>query len=162
MMLLAEANIAQMRYPLEDPRMAGFRDNLARVNGEAARAPGFVWQLQSEAGDSTGIRVFDDPLCLINVSVWNTLEALLRFSYSGVHGEFFRRRAEWFDPPRRPPVALWWIEQATRPTAEDSRRRLERLWQDGATPAAFSFQQAYDASGALLPAGWRRRLVVPD
>ena len=41
---LAQFNIARIRYPLVDPRMADFVDNVARVNALAEQIDGFVWQ----------------------------------------------------------------------------------------------------------------------
>ena len=44
-MHVAELNIGRLNYPIDDPRMADFVDNLARVNAMADRMPGFVWRL---------------------------------------------------------------------------------------------------------------------
>ncbi|MDH3740809.1 MAG: DUF3291 domain-containing protein, partial [Hyphomicrobiales bacterium] len=52
-MHLAQLNVGTMLYPQDDPRMAGFMDNLDRVNAIADRAPGFVWRLQDESGNAT-------------------------------------------------------------------------------------------------------------
>ena len=41
-MHVAELNIGRLNYPIDDPRMADFVDNLARVNAMADRMPGFV------------------------------------------------------------------------------------------------------------------------
>jgi uncharacterized protein DUF3291 len=49
-MHLAELNIGGVRYPLDDPRMAEFVDNLALVNGLAERSDGFVWRLKDASG----------------------------------------------------------------------------------------------------------------
>jgi hypothetical protein len=68
---LAQANIARMRAPREDPVMKSFVDQLEYINSVADRAPGFVWRLQDEAGDATAIRVFEDERILFNMSVWS-------------------------------------------------------------------------------------------
>ena len=39
---LAQFNIARIKYPLDDPRMKDFVDNVARVNGLAETIEGFV------------------------------------------------------------------------------------------------------------------------
>ena len=36
------------------------------INALADAAPGFVWRLQTEDGDATAIRAFDDERMLIN------------------------------------------------------------------------------------------------
>jgi len=42
---LAQFNIARIRYPLDDPRMREFVENVERVNGLADQVEGFVWRL---------------------------------------------------------------------------------------------------------------------
>lgn len=41
-MRLAEINVAHLRYPLDDPRVAEFVDNLEGVNALAEASTGFV------------------------------------------------------------------------------------------------------------------------
>ena len=95
-MHLAQVNIAALKYPLDDPRVADFARNLDRVNGIAERSDGFVWRLQDESGDATDIRAFDDPTIVINMSVWRDQECLEHFVWKTVHKQFYHRRAEWF------------------------------------------------------------------
>ena len=53
---LAQANIARMRAPIEHPSMESFRVQLESINRLADQSPGFVWRLQTDAGDATGIQ----------------------------------------------------------------------------------------------------------
>ena len=89
---LAQLNITTLRYPLDDPRISDFVNGLAIVNGAGEQAPGYVWRLQSESGDATDIRVFEDPMVIVNLTVWESLSALKAFAYRGIHRDFFRRR----------------------------------------------------------------------
>ena len=66
-MHLAQLNIARAKWPLEDPQMAEFVDNLERINGLAEKSPGYVWRLQDDSGDATSIQLFDDPQIIVNV-----------------------------------------------------------------------------------------------
>ena len=85
---LAQLNIGRLRYEVGDPRMAEFIDNLAFVNGLAERSPGFVWRYQDDSGSAIDTRPFDgDPRMAINLSVWDSVEALERF----VRGEPLHR-----------------------------------------------------------------------
>ena len=76
---LAELNVGRIRHPLDDPRMADFANNLALVNGLAERSQGFVWRLKGDSGNATSIRAFEDPLIIVNVSLWENVEALERY-----------------------------------------------------------------------------------
>ena len=65
------------------------------MNALADAAPGFVWRLEDASGDATSIRVFDDERLIINMSVWESIESLWDFVYSGGHLAVMRRRREW-------------------------------------------------------------------
>lgn len=145
---LAQANVARMRASLEDPLMAGFVSQLERINALADRSPGFVWRLQSEAGDATAIRAFDDPAILFNMSVWESLESLHAYVYQSDHVGPLRGRRAWFEPMTEPSLVLWWIPAGHVPTVAEGRERLELLRRTGPSPAAFTFRQPYPAPGA--------------
>jgi uncharacterized protein DUF3291 len=69
---LAQINIARMLAPIDDPLMAEFAAQLVPVNALADEAPGFVWRLQTESGNATGIKVYDDDRIIVNLTVWET------------------------------------------------------------------------------------------
>ena len=73
---LAQVNIALPREPLDSPLMTEFVAALDPVNAAADESPGFVWRLEDEDGNATGIRAFDDDRLIVNMSVWESLEAL--------------------------------------------------------------------------------------
>ena len=94
---LAQVNVARPVAPLTDPALAGFVAALEPVNALADAAPGFVWRLQTEAGDATAIRPTQDDLFLINMSVWESIEALRGFTYTTAHVQVLRHRRSWFE-----------------------------------------------------------------
>ena len=60
---LAQLNIAIPKAPLDSPAMADFMNALDRINGIADSADGFVWRLQTEAGNATSLRPFSSSGC---------------------------------------------------------------------------------------------------
>ncbi len=140
---LAQLNIGRMRAPLGDPVMAGFEARLEEINALADRSPGFVWRLQSEEGDATSIRAFDDDRFLVNMSVWTSLEALRAFVYQTSHSELLRGRREWFEPPGAAYLVLWWVPAGELPTLDEAVARLEKLRAEGPGPAAFDFRHPF-------------------
>jgi uncharacterized protein DUF3291 len=140
---IAQLNVARLRAPLDDPSMREFVELLAPVNAIADASPGFVWRLQTEAGDATAIQAFDDLSILVNMSVWESIDALRAFAYSGAHLDVFRARRRWFDPMEPISHVLWWVPAGHVPTVEEGRSRLERLHADGPTPEAFSFKRTF-------------------
>jgi Domain of unknown function (DUF3291) len=140
---LAQVNVARLSAPLDSPQLADFVANLEPINAVADASEGFVWRLQTEAGDATALRFMDDDWLIVNMSVWESLEALRSYVYRSRHADVLRRRQEWFDRMGEAHVALWWIEAGTLPTLDDARERLLRLRADGPTPDAFTLKEPY-------------------
>ncbi len=141
---LAQLNIARMNHPLEAPEMADFVDNLERINALAEAAPGFVWRLQDEDGDATGIDFFGADW-LVNMSVWEDVEALHDYVFRTAHSQLLARRKEWFQRMEEAYLVLWWIAAGSIPTLPESKSRLERLRESGPTAEAFTFKNTFPA-----------------
>ena len=65
---LAQLNIGTIKGPMDSPVMADFVSNLERINALAERTPGFVWRLQTEEGNATAIRPYEDERVAVNMS----------------------------------------------------------------------------------------------
>jgi hypothetical protein len=137
---LAQLNIGRIHHPLDDPRMAGFVDRLADINALAEASDGYVWRLQGDSGDATGIKVTDDPRVIVNLTVWESVDQLYAFTYQTEHVEVFRGRHAWFEQWPGPHLVLWWIPAGTIPTLTEALARLSRLAADGAGPEAFTLK----------------------
>jgi Domain of unknown function (DUF3291) len=140
---LAQVNIGRFRAPIDDPIMEGFRSQLDPINALADASPGFVWRLQTDEGNATAIRPYADDLMAINLSVWESLEALQQFVYRSAHVAPLRDRAQWFEPIDGPILALWWIPIGHIPTVEEATARLAHLKQHGPSPRAFTFRAPF-------------------
>src|SRR3954469_11711626 len=112
---------------MDDPAMAGFVEQHTPVNALAVAAPGFVCRLQTEKGNATSIHAFDDDLLLVNMSVWESIEALADFVYRSPHLAVMRRRREWAERMRAAYIVLWWVPAGRTPTVEEAKGRLEHL-----------------------------------
>lgn len=143
---LAQVNIALPREPLESQLLASFVEQLEPINALADRSPGFVWRLQTEDGDATGIKAFGDDRLIVNMSVWESIEALWAFVYDSGHLEVMRRRREWFERIRMH-MCLWWVPAGHEPTVGEAEERLERLRVHGPLPHAFTFKQRFGSPG---------------
>ena len=130
-----------LRAPIEHPDSAGFADNLDPINALAETSPGFVWRLQDEAtGNATGFARDGDPLRILNLSVWESVDALRAYVYRTEHKDFLRRRLEWFrGRGEEPHLVMWWVPSGHRPSIEEAEERLARLIADGPGPDAFTF-----------------------
>jgi hypothetical protein len=142
---LAQVNIALAREPLDSALLADFVAALDPVNARADQAPGFIWRMQNADGDATAIRGFGgDPKLIINMSVWESLEALSQFAYRDPdHLRVMRQRRKWFERLDFY-LVLWWVPAGHRPSVAEAEERLECLRQNGPTAAAFTFRASFD------------------
>ncbi len=140
---LAQLNVARLLAPLNDPSISDFVGALDRINALAEASPGFVWRLQSDSGNATDIRVEQDPLLIVNLTVWESVEALSDFTYRTGHNRILARRRDWFERMGAAHLALWWVAAGYRPSLDEAMARLARLRRDGPSPAAFTFKQRF-------------------
>ena len=140
---LAQLNIGVIKAAMESPLMADFAANLERINALAEATPGFVWRLQTEQGDATAIRPFENENMLVNMSVWRDVESLNRYVYTSAHVELMRRRREWFERMDEAFLVLWWVPAGHVPSVDEALERLALLRAQGPTARAFTFRHAF-------------------
>jgi len=143
-MHLAQVNIAVPLEPIESPLLADFMAALDPINAIADRSPGFVWRLQTEEGNATSLRAYDDDRIMVNMSVWESIEALRAFVYSTDHVGVMRRRRGWFERMGEAFLALWWVPVGHIPTVKEAEERLDHLRDRGPPPHAFTFRQHFE------------------
>ena len=161
---VAQLNIALPREPLDAPLLADFVAALEPVNAAADRSPGFVWRLQGDDGDATGISAFGDDRLVVNLSVWESIEALRTFVYRDrAHLDVMRRRRAWFERLGEAFLVLWWIPAGELPTVADAEQRLTLLRAIGPSPDAFTFRRLFPPPGAAAasPAADHDRWLCP-
>jgi hypothetical protein len=146
---LAQLNIGRTLAPLDSEQLSGFVGALDEINALADAAPGFVWRLQTEDGDATAIKAFDDDLMIVNMSVWESLEALSDYVYRSDHKDVMRRRRQWFERMDLAYLVLWWVPAGHRPSVDEAVERLEVLRASGPTPDAFTFRAPFPPPGSV-------------
>ncbi len=140
---LAQLNIAQLKYGFDDPELAEFVARLEEINALADESPGFVWRLQTEAGDATAIDFFC-PEYLVNMSLWRDVESLRDYAFRSAHKAVLARRHEWFERMEEAYAVLWWVPAGNIPSLEEARERLDCLRVEGPGPRAFPFKQIFE------------------
>ena len=140
---LAQINIAKAQASMDSESMMGFVNRLDEINTLADKSPGFVWRLQTEDGNATAIHAFDDPLLLVNMSVWENIESLKQFVYKSLHVELISDRDAWFDKMPNVHQALWWIPAGHTPSVDEGKEKLDHLQKNGVSKIAFTFANSY-------------------
>ena len=145
---LAEINIARMKgVNINDPVMKEFVDNLDTINELAEKSEGFIWRLKDDSNNATNINPYNDEQVIINISVWESIEALEKYVYKSLHTDFLRRRKEWFQAFGKVYTAMWWIPAGQYPTVEEAVEKLDYLQNNGASPEAFDFRNRFLPNG---------------
>ena len=147
---LAQLNIGRLVAPVDSPLVADFMALLDPVNALADAAPGFVWRLQTEEGNATSLHIYGDDTLNVNMSVWESKEALWDFVYASGHLAVMRRRREWFKRIEQF-MCLWWVPAGHVPDIPEAEERLDQLRADGPGPASFTFKQDFPAPGSVEP-----------
>jgi hypothetical protein len=132
-----------MKAPLDDPVMVGFVAQLNEINALADRSPGFVWRLQTSEGNATYLRPYGDDRIIINMSVWESIEALKHYVYRTAHAELLRQRQAWFEKFAGAYIALWWVPIGHIPGIDEAKKRLAHLETYGPSQFAFTFKTIF-------------------
>ena len=140
---IAQVNIGRVRAQLDDPVMAGFVGRLDEINALADASPGFVWRLQTDAGNATYFRPFADERMLLNMSVWESVESLRQYVFKSMHRELLRERHAWFEKLESAYAALWWVPAGHLPGIDEAKRRIAHLDAHGPAQFAFTFQRVF-------------------
>jgi hypothetical protein len=137
---IAQLNLANAMYSPDDARISEFYARIDEINALAETSHGFVWRLQSDSGNATDILVNDDPMLIVNLSVWQSIDALADFAYKTAHRELLAKRRKWFVPPAAAHQVLWWVPAGHEPSVEEAMSRLAHLQETGPDSDAFTFR----------------------
>lgn len=136
----AELNIARLLQPLDHADNVEFVAMLDGVNRIAEASAGFVWRLKDDDGRSASyVEVYDDPLLIVNLSLWESPDALRHFVYRSGHSSYLRRKREWFAESTTTDMVCWWVPTGELPDVHDAVARLDRLRSDGPSLEGFPF-----------------------
>ena len=145
---IAQVNIARLLAPLDSVQLSSFVEALDAVNASADRAPGFIWRLQSEEGNATGIHGFEWDVgesagVIVNMSVWESTEQLADWVYGPFHRAVLKQRRSWFERVAEATTALWWVRAGHQPEVSEAESRVLHLRSHGPSSHAFTFKQSF-------------------
>lgn len=146
---LVQVNMARMLAPLDSPTMKEFVDFLGPINQLAEDSPGFIWRLKDEEGTSAVSidHPFEDPMLLINMSVWEDVNSLKQFAYKTVHSYFVKNGKKWFERLEHPHFFMWWVTAGTLPTVQDAANKLNLLIASGPSTEVFTLAHFFKSNG---------------
>ena len=135
--------------PVDSPVLADFMALLDPINAVADATPGFVWRLQTtRATPPRSIYMGDDTLN-VNMSVWESEEALWDYVYASEHLAVMRRRREWFKRIEQF-MCLWWVPPGTA-RHPGGRGAADAASREGAGARVLHLQAGLPGAGAVPP-----------
>ncbi|WP_371397757.1 DUF3291 domain-containing protein [Fretibacter rubidus] len=149
-MQLAQLNIAEGVVAMDDPQMQPFTGRIDAINALADRTDGFIWRLTDDDADIDGalsLRLPGDDTTLVNMSVWDSVEALFSFVYKTAHAKVMTDNRENFVDMPKQHFVLWWVEDGHIPPLTEAKARLDDLRDNGPNPHAFTFAMPFSAEG---------------
>ncbi len=139
--VLAQLNIAKLRFELDSPELSEFVANLDRINQLAESTEGFIWRFLGDKPAET--EVFGNGI-IVNLSTWTDIKSLHQFVYRSDHKAIMRKREHWFEPLEIYNV-LWWQPANQHPSLDEAKARLTHLAENGSGPQAFTFRNQWPA-----------------
>jgi hypothetical protein len=138
-MAIAQMNRGRMLYPLEDPRMKEFTDQLDVIYSLAKQARGFIWRIDDNQIAQEMSSLGDDRRTSATVSVWESVSDLHDFTFQGQHGEYFNRAPEWFEVVKEPQFVMWTVDKEAMPSYANAQQRLDYLKRYGNSDYAYGW-----------------------
>ena len=142
---LAQLNLADAIADMESPIMADFVNATDSINALAARSPGYVWSLEErpEEEKEDRVAIFGKERLLVNMTVWESRDALFDFVYNTMHKSIMIRKKEWFKKMPKMHMVLWYVPEGHLPTISEGKERLEFLRAQGESNYAFTFKSKF-------------------
>lgn len=143
---LAQLNVGRVHRPLDHPDLAEFVASLEPINAIAEASPGFVWRLTDDDGQSSSyveIPGNDDPLLIVNYSIWEDVASLNHFVNKSGHVAYLRRRREWFEKIAEATSVAWWVPAGEIPSVPEAFERLRHMREHGPTEHAFGLAKPW-------------------
>lgn len=135
--------------------MAGFMDNLDKINALAERSDGYIWRMKSDSGNATDLDVPGDEQMIANMSVWRDVATLGNYVFNTIHARFYEKRPAWFESMTKHHFVMWWVEDDHIPTLDEAMQRLAHLQEHGASDHAFGWD-------AVDQSAWRRCEIAAE
>ncbi len=108
--MIYQFNVAQMKYPKDAPEMQSFFNAVPHVQRLAESSPGFIWREVNEDDPTIGKRLGTD--FIVNLSAWESLDALYAFVFSQSHRQIMMARDHWFTHVGKALSVVWFANDA--------------------------------------------------
>lgn len=149
MTLISIYTVGRLNHPYDHPASRQFYEVGEKVFRQATKSGQLI-----EAFSHNGVSFPEEAIKgegypVLTLTVWKSLQALYRFTYSGHHRQALRDRSKWMEPYQEKHLSyvVWWTEKINDVSWEEASKRYNYYIEHGPTPFAFDFKQAFDEKG---------------
>jgi hypothetical protein len=140
--------VGRLHHPFDHPASRDFFDVGNRVFRQATKS-GMIEAFPSDGVSFPEEATTGEGFPVLTLTVWKNLQSLYRFTYSGRHRQALQDRSEWMEPypEKHLSYVVWWAEELKEVSWEEAFKRYNYYIENGPTPFAFDFRQAFNEKG---------------
>jgi hypothetical protein len=148
MAFVAIYTVGRLHHPYDHPTSRDFYEMGYKVMRQAS-VSGYLIEEFSSDGVSIPEEAKGNGYPVLTLTVWESLQSLSRFTYSGKHSQALRNRSRWMEPDQEAHLSyvVWWTEKVKDVSWEEAFKRYNYYLQHGPTPLAFDLRHAFDEKG---------------
>jgi hypothetical protein len=148
MAFVAIYTVGRLHHPYDHPTSRDFYEMGYKVMRQAS-VSGYLIEEFSSDGVSIPEEAKGNGYPVLTLTVWESLQSLSRFTYSGKHSQALRNRSRWMEPDQEAHLSyvVWWTEKVKDVSWEEAFKRYNYYLQNGPTSLAFDLRHAFDEKG---------------
>lgn len=148
MALIAIYTVGRLNHPYDHPVSREFYEMGYKVMRQAYLSGHLIEDFSSEEVPSPN-EAKGNGYPVLTLTVWDSLQSLYRFTYSGKHSQALRNRSRWMEHYQEKEIlyVVWWTDKVKDVSWEEAFTRYNYYIQHGSTPFAFDFKHAFDEKG---------------
>ncbi|WP_088072689.1 DUF3291 domain-containing protein [Gottfriedia luciferensis] len=149
MALVSIYTVGRLKHPYDHSASREFFSVGNDVFRQATKSGQLIEAFQHDGVTFSNETIEGEGYPILTLTVWKSLQSLYRFTYSGHHKQALRDRNKWIEPYQEKHLSyvVWWTEDLKDVTWEEAFKRYNYYIQNGPTPFAFDFKQAFDENG---------------
>ncbi|WP_066307082.1 DUF3291 domain-containing protein [Bacillus sp. FJAT-29814] len=149
MAVVAIYTIGRLKYPNDHPNTREFFEVGYKVMRQAELSGHLIREFSADGVPYPEVARKGAGEPVLTLTVWDSLQSLYRFTYSGRHKQAIRDRNKWIElhQEKHPSYVVWWAENVKVVSWEEAFKRYNYYIQHGTTPFAFDFKSAFDEDG---------------
>ncbi|MFZ7944853.1 DUF3291 domain-containing protein [Neobacillus sp. 19] len=149
MAFVAIFTIGRLKHPYEHPASREFFEAGYKIMRQASISGQLIKEFSPDKAAIPEEAIVGEGPPILTLTVWENLQSLYRFTYSGKHQQALRDRNKWIDPhqEKQPTYVVWWTEKVKDVSWEEAFKRYNYYIQHGPTPFAFDYKHAFDELG---------------